>query len=178
MILAFKLFHHLKAGQKTHLGKRKICQTTPYETNISAFRNNRGELIVVMHSQQIQEPIKIYAMRWEIETMFKAFKSNGFNMEKTHIKDPDRITTLFAVLSLAFCFALQQGIILVSNNNKLMRLKKHKAVAKSIFRIGIDYLQNILINSFYKIRDLNKVFRLIFKYSIQRKSVNEKFFVM
>ena len=39
-----------------------------------------------------------YRRRWEIETLFAATKTRGFNLEDTHIVHPDRIGKLLAVL--------------------------------------------------------------------------------
>ena len=37
--------------------------------------------------------------RWEIETLFRALKSQGFDFEATHLTELDRIETLLALFS-------------------------------------------------------------------------------
>ena len=52
-----------------------------------------------------EEALAIYAQRWQIETLFAALKTRGFNLEDTHMTDPERISKLTAVLSITFCWA-------------------------------------------------------------------------
>lgn len=50
-----------------------------------------------------------YSQRWEIETMFKAFKSQGFNLEDTHLTKKDRIEKLLALMAIAFVWSYISG---------------------------------------------------------------------
>ena len=43
-----------------------------------------------------------YAQHWQIETLFSALKSRGFNLEDTHMTTPDRLDKLLALLAIAF----------------------------------------------------------------------------
>lgn len=125
MTLVRDLFHLLKGGESVSLGERRIGETNPYKGHISALRNKKGELVVVMHSEEIEDGIGCYAQRWEIEIMFKAFKSNGFNLEDTHVSDPDRLMTLLSIVSLSFCIAYRQGLLMVSETPPDKRVKKN-----------------------------------------------------
>jgi len=42
------------------------------------------------------------AERWYIENMFKDMKSNGFQLECTHITYLDRLDTLMAIIAIAY----------------------------------------------------------------------------
>jgi len=127
-----KILRFLPQKQSVYLGIRKIG-AEGLETPVSALRNERGDLVVLMHSKEVKEPIKQYSKRWQIETMFKSLKKNGFNLEDTHVTNEDRIITLLSVLSLAFVAVYRQGIIQIVENPKLLRLKKHGYKAKSIW---------------------------------------------
>ncbi len=52
-------------------------------------------------------------MRWEIEHMFKALKSSGFNMESTHVTNLDRLDTLLEIITIAFFWAYLTGDYLI-----------------------------------------------------------------
>jgi len=93
--------------------------------------------------------------------MFKAFKSNGFNLENTHVCDPDRIVTLVSILMMTFCFAYKQGEIIVLDQPHLLNPKKHGYVPKSIFRIGGDMLHRILCNIMEPKRKIKALFSSI-----------------
>ena len=43
--------------------------------------------------------------RWQIEVLFEALKSTGFNLEETRLREAERLETLCAVSAIAFCWA-------------------------------------------------------------------------
>lgn len=144
MVKISKLLHHLKNGEMLDLGARKVGKRQKQPYQVAALRNNHGELVVVIHSESIKNPLEIYKKRWEIETMFKAFKSSGFDMEATHVTDPDRLNTLFTVMAIAFCISYKAGII--TAETEAIPIKSHGRRARSILRTGLDALQNLLAN--------------------------------
>ena len=85
-----------------------------------------------------------YAQRWGIETLFGIFKSRGFNLEDTHLVDSERLSRLFALLTIALCWACRTGKWL--HEQKPIKIKKHGRKAKSVFRYGFDYLRHIFLN--------------------------------
>jgi hypothetical protein len=64
-----------------------------------------------------------YAQRWGIETLFGIFKSRGFNLEDTHLVDSERLSRLFALLTIALCWAYRTGEWL--SNDKPILIKTH-----------------------------------------------------
>lgn len=109
---------------------------------VSGMRLADGDYLIVITPQHCPTAIRDYALRWEIETLFGCLKSRGFNLEETHLTDPKRIEKLFAVLTLAFCWAICVGEWLVSF--KPLKIKKHGRLARSVFRSGLDHLRRIL----------------------------------
>ena len=146
MVKARDLFRPLPTGEQVRLTQRKVGKKGN-KLDIIGYRNNKGELAVFIHSAKTKDPIGIYTQRWQIETMFKAFKSSGFDCESTHITDDLRLDTLMQVMSIAFCLAYQVGEIITLSQPPI--IKKHGYKQKSIFRIGRDeimvVLQNIII---------------------------------
>ena len=143
MVKIQDLFRSLALGSCVSLPKRKIGKTGEL-CNVTGMRNKNGELAVLIHNDEIDNPAEIYAQRWQIETMFKAFKSAGFNCEATHITNDLRLDTLMQVMSIAFCLAYQTGEIVVVD--KPIIIKKHGYRQNSIFRVGLDTLVTILYN--------------------------------
>ncbi|NJN87460.1 MAG: IS4 family transposase [Leptolyngbyaceae cyanobacterium SL_7_1] len=143
------VFGHLKPGESTVLrDKRQLWGQWVY---IAALRLEDGSLLVVASQRAPQSAIADYAKRWGIETLFGIFKTRGFCLESTHLTDGERLSKLLALLLLALCWVFLIGEWL--HQLKPLRLKKHGRKAKSLFRYGLDYLRNIMLNLEQKMDD-------------------------
>jgi len=103
-----------------------------------------NKLLVVATDQAPDTAISDYALRWSIETLFGMFKSRGFCLEETGMRDAERLKKLFALLTLALCWAVKVGQWL--NVAEPLAIKAHGRLAKSVFRYGFDHLRHILLN--------------------------------
>ena len=111
---------------------------------IAAIRMNNNKLLVIATDQAPKTAITDYALRWLIETLFGMFKSRGFCLEETSMKEAERLKKLFALLMIALCWAVKVGQWL--NEVKPLPVKAHGRLAKSIFRYGFDHLRHIFSN--------------------------------
>jgi len=110
-------------------------------------KNGKTEYLIVASGKPNKYAIEEYKTRWQIETMFGCLKSRGFNFEETHLTQPVKIGRLLMLLGLGLCLALLMGEFQVEVLKKVeMKIKKNKRYAKSLFRIGLDTLQNLLFN--------------------------------
>lgn len=135
-------FQNLQPGQQSVLrDKRQLWGHWVY---IAALRLEDHSLLVVATQCAPQSAIPDYAKRWGIETLFGIFKTRGFCLESTHLTDPERLSKLLALLSLALCWVFLAGEWL--HQLKPLSIKKHGRKAKSLFRYGFDYLRNIMLN--------------------------------
>ena len=160
MVKAHDLFRSLPIGTQVNLSQRKVGKKGKL-FNVAGVRDKKGELAVFIYSSAIEHPVEVYSQRWQIETMFKAFKASGFDCESTHITDDLRLDTLMQVMSIAFCLAYEVGEITASVEPPI--IKKHGYRQKSIFRLGLDtiitILQNISVKSKLWYALLLRVFR-------------------
>lgn len=101
------------------------------------------ETVIVISSQKRRSLLMDYKRRWAIETLFQNLKGRGFEIEKTHLTKAERIDKLFGVLSLAVAWAIKTGS-LESQENPL-KLKKNGRPPKSLFRLGCEIIQAILM---------------------------------
>ena len=99
-------------------------------------------IILSMDNAKASEILKDYGKRWQIETLFRALKSKGFNLEEMNLTHIERIENLIVILSIAFCCAYLVGIY--KNEEKPIKIKKHKRKQFSIFRYGLNALKEIL----------------------------------
>ena len=80
-------------------------------------------------------------------------------MESTHLKNPERLSKLLALLSLALCWVILTGEWL--HQLKPLPVKKQGRRAKSIFRYGFDYLRNVVLNVEQKMDEFLNVIQLL-----------------
>lgn len=147
-----KLFWLLKPGESLTLkGARKIHESE-VSVYLSALRLEDGTLLIVASGKSNADAIEPYAKRWQIETLFSCLKGRGFNFEDTHITDRRRIKRLLVVLVIAFCWAHRVGEWQHENVKKI-KVKKHQRLAKSIFRVGLDLINDALFELTYAFKN-------------------------
>jgi Transposase DDE domain len=151
------LFQDLQVGQLKVLRHQRLLWG--HWLYIAALRLEDGDLLVIATQTAPQSAIRDYAQRWGIETLFGIFKTRGFCLESTHLTDPERLSKLIALLSLALCWVVLTGEWL--HQGKPLKLKTHGRRAKSIFRYGFDYLRNILVNLNEKMDDFLNVLQFL-----------------
>ena len=88
--------------------------------------------------------LRLYRRRWEIETLFAALKSRGFNLERTRLTRPERVERLLGLLALAFSWSHLIGEKRAQRHGTPRQLA-HGRPARSLFRYGLDRLQEILL---------------------------------
>jgi hypothetical protein len=136
------VFAHLQVGHCQRL--QGDCRVWGQPVAVEGMRLNDGELLVVIGPRAQENLLADYALRWGIETLFGIFKSRGFCLESTHFREDERLRKLIALLTLALCWAMKTGLLL--HHIKPIALKKHGRRAKSLFRLGFDYLRHIILN--------------------------------
>ncbi len=67
-----------------------------------------------------------YGLRWSIENLFSDFKTRGFNLEKSQLIYPDRLSHLLLILSLAIHWAARAGRNEALKNPSSLELKAQK----------------------------------------------------
>ncbi len=155
-VSAHKLFKRLKLGQRRTIEKMVLLNGVYVYLQgekIINTKNHKEEYLIVISYDDPHNGIKRYGERWYIENMFKDLKSNGFNLKDTHLKNPQRLESLFAVVALAYTWMIKIGKISARKYPRRLRKKSHGRRAKSIFRLGFDqFLRAICTNSTPDIR--------------------------
>ena len=88
--------------------KNKIFDLELYIGGIKSSKS-RDRLILVSNAKISKKSLEIYRKRWEIETMFGAFKSKGFNLEESKLTDGYKVEKLMAFLSIGFVWVFLAG---------------------------------------------------------------------
>lgn len=126
---------------------------------ISGAKSEKGELIIVITDKNNNKAIPTYLKRWEIETFFKCMKSSGFNLEDTHFKDMEKISNLFSMLSIAFCWAYISGEL--ECKIKPIKIKSHGRKAKSVFKVGVEKITDAINHSCVKVEEFLAITKLL-----------------
>lgn len=136
---AWVYFNTLKQGDVQELSKARVMGIRVF---VIATLTSEGELLAVVTTKRPSKALRIYRERWDIETLFGAFKTRGFNLESTHVTNVERSERLFALLVITFVWAVRVGEFVTSS--KPSKIKNHGYAAWSLFRRGLDCLRQIL----------------------------------
>lgn len=146
-IKAAHLFNRFKVNEFVYYTKivkinGQLCYLSGCKLN---NRNGKQDFLIVVSFNKPEKTQYQYKQRWQIEMCFKAMKSSGFDIEKTHLKDIKRIEKLILLVIIAFVWCYKVGIYL----NRLcpILIKKHGRKAKSIFKYGLSFVANTLLNN-------------------------------
>lgn len=126
---------------------------------IVGTKSINGELVILATDQAPETALEDYAKRWGIESLFKCLKTSGFNFEDTHLTNLDRVNKLMALLAIAFTWAYLTGEW--KSKNKRIRLKTHGRKEKSVFRLGLDVLGEIMTYASKKNKEYKQVIKLL-----------------
>lgn len=144
MLKVFWLFNSYKLNEFVYYPN--IVKINGQLCYLSGSKLDKGEYLILVSFNRPQNANDYYKQRWQIEMTFKAMKSSGFNIEKTHLSDIKRIEKLILLVMIAFVWAYKVGIY-IHQNIKPITIKKHGRKAKTIFKTGLDYLTKCFLNS-------------------------------
>jgi hypothetical protein len=138
LIKASKLCRTLKINERLELkGRRKLWNHLVYA---AVCRREDGDHVLVISSEQSGKILLEYGERWQIETLFGVLKTRGFRLEDTHLTETERVSKLLSLLTIAVSWAILAGEL--EARQKLLKIKKHGNLEKSIFRLGFEVLRN------------------------------------
>lgn len=140
---AWVFFNNLRNTDVGQLSRAKVMGIRVF---VIGTLTPEGELLLVVTVKRPSQALRIYAQRWNIETLFGAFKTRGFNLEDTHITDIKRSERLFALLVLTLVWAVRVGEFVSSLRPS--EIKNHGYAQWSIFRRGLDCLRQILFTGY------------------------------
>ncbi len=148
-IPAFHLFNHLKMNTFYHYPK--IVELHGQRCYLSGCktlnREGKMEFLILVSFNKNELAMKYYKIRWQVETLFKALKSSGFDIEQTHVTDLKRLERLMTLVMIAFIWCYRIGDFIDSNILKI-KIKFHGRRAVSVFKYGLDYLSKYLLSGF------------------------------
>ena len=138
---AWVWFNTLKQGEVKELGKARVMGIRVF---VIGTLTEEGEYLLLVTIKRPSRALSIYAQRWNIETLFAALKTRGFNLEETRMVHKERSERLFALLVIALVWAVRVGEFVSSLAR--IPIKKNGSPPRSVFRVGLDTLRQILLS--------------------------------
>lgn len=111
--------------------------------HLTVTKSQAGELVVLACTDKPERALLRYAQRWNIECLFSALKTRGFNLEDTCLTTTDKLDNLIAMLSIAFAWAHLMGEWVYEQ--RPLKLKKHGYLPISFFTRGLTYLRTAIL---------------------------------
>ena len=100
-------------------------------------------LYLVSNLSSAEEAIKYYKKRFRIETFFSDQKSRGFNIQKSHVEDPQRMSRLLIASCLAYIWIVYLGSLCKSDGWQDIIHRRNRCDL-SLFRLGLQLLEHFL----------------------------------
>jgi hypothetical protein len=133
-------------------GNRVVGGAESTEVRVGTKHLEEGSFLVLAAREVDPESMfELYRQRWDIETLFAALKSRGFDLEATHLTEPDRIRKLLGVVALTYSWTRIVGLDR-ENREGPPRECANGYPEKSLFRYGLDRLKELLTN-WYRMQD-------------------------
>jgi len=100
-------------------------------------------LYLVSNLSLAEEAIKYYKKRFRIETFFSDQKSRGFNIQKSHLEDCQRLSRLLIASCLAYIWIVYLGSLCKTDGWQSIIHRKHRCDL-SLFQLGLRLLDHFL----------------------------------
>ena len=135
----------LKKNQVLQYLDVKFTKKTERKTNLVLWWLGKYEKPIYLISSLGSKYLacRHYQRRYRIETFFSDQKSRGFNIHKSHLADPERISRLLVAACLAYIWMILQGLMVIAES-KTSHIDRNERNDKSIFRLGMDWLRHCL----------------------------------
>ena len=143
------------------------CQLTQAAKRAKGHGHPGDELVVVVATYRRGDRADLladYRLRWGIESLFGALKSRGFDLESTHLRHAERLERLLALLALAFGWAHRTGLWVAEHVRAPRLIATYGRRAKSLCRLGLDSLCQLLAPAALRSPDRRARFRLFARF--------------
>ncbi len=100
-------------------------------------------LYLVSNMSSAEEAIVSYQKRFRIETFFSDQKSRGFNMHKSRLTDPQRLSRLLIASCLAYIWIVYLGSLCKKDGWQSI-IHRRKRCDLSLFQLGLRLLEHFL----------------------------------
>lgn len=132
----------LEQGQLFYLNDVGFTQSSTLTLNGIGWWGSEYEdpVFLITNLEIAYEACRYYRRRFRIETFFSDQKSRGFQIHKSHLADPTRLSRLLIAACLAYIWMITQGLRVIAEG-KLSLIDRTDRRDKSLFRLGLDWIK-------------------------------------
>jgi hypothetical protein len=105
--------------------------------------SQQAPLYWVSNLASAEEALKWYRLRFRIETFFSDQKSRGFQIDKSHLGKPERLSRLLLAACLAYLWMVYLGRV-AEQEGWLPLLQRTNRCDLSLFQLGLSLLAHCL----------------------------------
>jgi DDE family transposase len=106
-------------------------------------RRYQEPIYLVTNLSDLALAVQLYKKRAHIETFFSDLKTRGFQIHKSHLSDPKRLSRLLIAACLAYVWIVYLGVCAMSDE-WMKRLHRRDRCDLSLFRLGLRLLARAL----------------------------------
>ena len=100
-------------------------------------------LYLVTNMECVGEACHWYCRRFHIETFFSDQKSRGFNLQKSHLSDPERIARFLIASCLAYVWIIYLGVQAKQDKAVMCMIHRVDRCDLSLFQLGLRFLEHL-----------------------------------
>jgi len=144
-----------------------VCSLWELQLTVVGYKDKDGNVQILATNGEPKSAVTLYATRWQIESMFLCLKSNGFNLEETHMTCPSKLELLFGLLAILTCWNCKIG--LWCNQIKPVKIKNHGRPEQNLFHYGMTILSSVISNIVDYSRDFAELIHILKMPSIAKE---------
>jgi len=137
-----------KPAQSLWLGEGLLTREHAYPTNLLAHweKGEKEPWLLATNLSSRQETLCAYRRRMWVEEMFGDLKSNGFDLESTHLIHFLRLSRLTLAVVLLYVWLIAAGSRAIKNGRRHL-VDRAERRDLSIFQIGLRLVERCLTNT-------------------------------
>lgn len=137
-----------KVGQRLWLGQNQVTRVHAYAVNVLAHWKigEKEPWLLATNLPSLGEALTAYKRRMWIEEMFGDLKSNGFDLESTHLRSVFKLHRLTFAVVLLFLELVTLGSKVIKNGLRHL-VDRSDRRDLSIFEIGLYMRERLLANA-------------------------------
>ena len=135
----------LAKGQVFQRSQVGFTQSAVVSLNLVGWWSSRYEdpPYLVTNLSNGYQACNYFRRRFQSETFFSDQKSRGFNIHKSHLSDPLRLSRMLVAACLAYLWMVCQGLWVIAEK-KIGLIDRTDRIDKSLFRLGRYWIRYAL----------------------------------